>query len=89
MCVATPLFNMPRSEPITPRTAATSTPFAVPRRRHRVKVPEQLVRAVDQVNDHSELSPTGEPNRVRRMCHWRCLSPATLAAAARGGHQPR
>ena len=51
MCVATRLFSMPRIEPSTPRTAATSTPLVSCGLRHRVVVPEQLVRAVDEMDD--------------------------------------
>ena len=63
-CVAPPLI-MPSTESSTPRTAPTSRPSRVARRRHGVVVAEQLVGAVDEVNVHAQTPGSQYPATSR------------------------
>src|SRR5260370_38007893 len=77
-----------RTVPSTPRTAPTSWPFASIAARHREKMAEQLVGAVDQVDLHRSeryLFPNARPDKDHEFVElpsWRHADPLNLSRSS-------
>ena len=84
-CVA-PSSSMPITDASTPRTAPTSMPDGVARRRHGEVVAEELVGAVDEVDVHGGR-PASRPACYNEATTW--LRFASRALAPRPRRRPR